>query len=429
MRTRSVLAVAAGLALLPLSSAADWPQYRGPDRSGVSKETGLLHSWPKGGPKLLWTSKEIGIGYSGPAVVGGVVYLMGAREGTECLLCLDGEGKEKWVAKIGPVFDFKSNQWSAGPNATPTVDGGLVYALGSQGVLVCVQAADGKEVWRKDLPQDMDAAVNPVGGGPERFGWGYCWAPLVDGEQLVITPGGPKGLFAALDKKTGKELWRSKDVPEQATYASPMVLEVGSVRQYLALHQKGVVGVAAKDGELLWSYQRDEPFPDVVIPTPVVQGNRVYVTSWGANAELLQIDPDGKKFKAKVAWSEKEISNIQGGVVLVGDNVYGFHAERAWECQDFATGAIKWTSKRNALGAGSLMAADGLLFCLGEKGGKGDVALLEASPAKYTQKGRFQLPEGSSLRKSRGGIWTHPVLSDGKLYLRDQELLFCYEVK
>jgi outer membrane protein assembly factor BamB len=410
-------------------SAADWPQWRGPDRSGVSKETGLLKTWPKEGLSPVWTFKNAGAGYSGPAVVGGKVYLMGAREGTEYLLALDEKGSEIWSAKIGPLFDFKSNQWSAGPNATPTVDAGLVYGLGSQGDLICVEAAGGKEAWRKDLPKDMGAEVNPIGGGPEKMGWGYCWSPLVDGEQLVIVPGGPGGLMAALDKKTGKELWRSKDVPDQATYSSPVLLTVNGVRQYVQLTQDSVVGIAAKNGDLLWRYKRAEPFPDVVCPAPVVEGNRVFVTAWGAGGELLEVVPEGDKFKATLVWSEKEISSIQGGVVLVDKYLYGFHAERAWECQDFASGKINWVSKRGSLGAGSLIAADGMLYCLAEKNGKGVVALLEANPEKYVEKGRFSLPEGSAIRKTRGGIWTHPVLSDGMLYLRDQEFLFCYKVK
>jgi outer membrane protein assembly factor BamB len=429
-RTGSILLVAACLCGQPPGAwAADWPQYRGLQRDGVSPETGLLKTWPREGPRLLWTFKNAGQGYSGPAVVGGTIYLMGTRGSNEVLLALDEAGQERWAATIAPIFDFKSNQWSRGPNATPSVDGGLVYALGSQGMLLCAQADSGKEVWRKDLPREMGAEVNPIGGGPEKFGWGFSWSPLVDGEQLVIVPGGPGGLLAALDKKTGKVLWRSKGAPEQATYSSPVVLSVGGVRQYVQLTQEGVVGVDARTGEVLWSYKRATPFPDVVCPTPLVKDDKVYVTAWGANAELLQIVPEGKAFQAKVVWSEKEISNIQGGVVLVGGYVYGYHAERAWQCQDFASGEVKWAPNRRALPAGSLLAADGMLYCLSEKGGKGLVALVAATPAKYTEKGRFSLPEAAADRKSRGGVWTHPVLSDGRLYLRDQELLFCYQVK
>jgi outer membrane protein assembly factor BamB len=429
MRTRSILGLVASVLAVSLVAGADWPQYRGPQRDGVSRETGLLKTWPKEGPRLVWTFKSAGTGYSGPAVVGGKVYIMGTRGGDEVLLALDETGKELWTARIAPIFDFKSNQWSRGPNATPSVDGGLVYALGSQGELICVQAADGKEVWRKNLPKDMGAEVNAIGGGPANMGWGFSWSPLVDGDQLVIVPGGPKGLLAALDKKNGKELWRSTASPDQATYSSPVVLTVNGVRQYVQLTQDGVVGVDAKSGEVTWTYKRATPFPDVVCPAPIVQDDKVYVTAWGAGAELLQIAPAGKAFSAKVVWSAKEISNIQGGVVLWDKYVYGYNAERAWQCQDFATGEVKWAPNRRALGQGSLIAAAGMLFCLSEKGGKGLVALLEATPQKYTEKGRFSLPEAAADRKSRGGVWTHPVLSDGRLYLRDQELLFCYQVK
>jgi outer membrane protein assembly factor BamB len=430
MRSTLPLTAAALVAALTLAApAADWPQYRGPNRSGVSSETGLLKSWPKEGPTLVWTFDKAGTGYSGPAVVGGNVFIMGCRDETEYLFSLDTSGKERWAVKIGPLFDFNGNNWSRGPNATPSVDQGLVYGLGSQGVLVCVDA-DGKEVWRKDLPKDMEGKVNNITSpGPANMGWGYCWSPLVDGDKLIIVPGGPKGLLAALDKKTGKELWRSSAVKEQATYSSPIVLVVDGVRQYAQVTQNGVVGVDAKDGSLLWSYKREDPFEDVVCPTPVVKDNRVYVTAWGAGAEVLEITRGGGKFAVKSVWSEKDISNIQGGVILVGDLVYGFNGDRSWECQEFATGTRKWESRRGALAAGSLIAADGMLFCLSKKGDKGDVALLEASPDKYVQKGRFSLPEASKLRKIHGGVWTHPVLSDGMLYLRDQEYLFCYQVK
>jgi outer membrane protein assembly factor BamB len=427
MRTGTILGLAACLLGLAPAPAADWPQWRGPTRNAVAPETGLLKTWPPGGPELAWTFDKGGRGYSGPAVVGGKVYFMGARDDTEFLIALDDSGKELWAARIGPVFDFRTNQWSRGPNATPSVDGDRVFALGSQGVLVCVDTG-GKEVWRKDLPKQMNAEVsNYAPGGVDKFGWGYCWSPLVDGDKLVIAPGGPGGLLAALNKKTGEVLWQSKDVPEQTTYSSPMATEVGGVRQYVQMTQKGAVGVDARSGALLWSYVREEVYPDVVIPTPLVQGDRVYVTAWGGGAELLQIAPDGKKVKA--AWSQKEIGNHQGGVVLVDGYVYGYHEERAWECQEFATGTIKWASKRRAIGAGSVVAADGMLYLLSEQNGTGLVALLEATPEKYAEKARFTLPKASELRKPSGSVWTHPVIAGGRLYLRDQEYLFSYKIK
>src|SRR5262245_11047095 len=205
-----------------LAAGADWPAWRGPDRTGVSAETGLLKTWPEGAPKLLWQSDKAGLGYAGMAVVGGTVYTMGLRDKDGYLIALDDKGQEKWATKIGPSYDWKANQWSLGPNATPTVDGDRIYALSSRGTLLCTDR-NGKEVWRLDLVKDLEGQVNPIAGGYEEgkeiLGWGYCWSPFVDSDKLVVTPGGPKGLFAALDKKTGTPLWRSAAVTDQATYA------------------------------------------------------------------------------------------------------------------------------------------------------------------------------------------------------------------
>src|SRR5262245_58809728 len=300
MRARYLALGACVLACSAPLPGADWPAWRGPDRTGASKETGLLKAWPKAGPKLLWTFAKAGNGYAGPAVVGGVVYAMGARGDDEYALAVDAKGKELWATKIGKVFDFKRNAWSRGPNATPTVDGDLVFALGSQGQLLCVNKTTGKQVWTKDLPKELKGQVNDVGGGEPDIGWGYCWSPLVDGDKLICTPGGPNGLFAALDKKTGKVLWRSKGVTAQATYSSPILSEAGGVRHYVYVTQEGVVGVSAKDGSLLWQYERDDPFPNVVCPTPIIQGNFVYVSvGYHAGAELLEVTAAGGKFTGK----------------------------------------------------------------------------------------------------------------------------------
>jgi hypothetical protein len=430
MRAGSMLGFVACVILPLAAAAADWPQWRGPARDGVSPEKGLLREWPRGGPELVWTFTKAGTGFTAPAVVGGKVYLMGARGDTEYVLALDAKGNELWATKIAPVFDFKSNQWSRGPNATPSVDGDLVFALGSQGELVCVTAGKGDVVWRKNLPKEMNAEVNnSAPGGVPKFGWGFCWSPLVDGEHLVIAPGGKDGLLAALDKKTGNPIWQSKEAPDTVTYSSPVAANIGGVRQYVQVVGDGAVGIDAKTGGLLWRHKRETPYPDVVIPTPLVKDDRVYVTAWDGGAELLRIAPEGKKFKATPVYSEREIGNRQGGVAMVDRYVYGAHADRGWECQDWASGEIKWSSGRRAIPVGALVAADGLLFCLSEKEQKGIAALLEASPAGYKEKGRFFLPQASELRKPSGHVWTHPVIADGHLYLRDQEFLFCYKIK
>lgn len=427
MRIRSTILLAAAVAALPLAAhGADWPQFRGPDRSGVSKETGLLQTWPKTGPKLLWTYDKAGLGFAGPAVVGGRLYTMGCRGDTEYVIALDDKGQERWSAKIGPVYDFNSNSWSRGPNGTPTVDGERVFALGSQGILVCVGAGDGKEVWRKDLPKDLGAEVNGI-TGPEKRGWGFTWSPLVDGDKLIGTPGGPQGLFAAFDKKTGRVLWRSKDVKDQCTYASPLVMEVGGVRQYVALVQEGLVAVSPADGAMLWRYKRENPYPEVTIPTPIISGDKVYATAWDGGATLLKLTPEGQRLKGELVYAEREISNNVGGVILVDKHVYGYHATRAWECQELDTGKITWRSTRRGLGPGSAVYADGNFYALEEN--KGTVALIAADPKAYKEKARFELPKKSANRKPGGKIWTYPVISDGKLYLRDQELIFCYQVK
>jgi outer membrane protein assembly factor BamB len=432
MRMASRILLAVFLAGLPLViKAADWPQWRGPNRDGISKETGLLKKWPKGGPELVWSFDKAGSGYSSPAVVGGKLYTMGARDKTEYVLALDSKGQELWSAKIAPLFDFKGNSWSGGPNATPTVDGEMLYALGSQGELVCVDTS-GKERWRKNLPKELGAEVNDIGGGPKGYGWGFSWSPLVDGEQLVCVPGGAQGLFAALNKKTGAVLWRSKEVTDPVTYSSPIQATIGGVKQYIQVTQEGIVGVAAKNGDLLWYFKRDNPWGDVLCPTPICQGNLIYATAGKGGSTLIKVEPDGKKFKTTEVYAEKLIANWHGGLVLVDKYLYGYHADREWACQSFAEGGDnKWDDQpRNALGAGSLIYADGRLYCLSQnKDGTGVAAMLAANPEKYSEINRFTLPRASAIRKDRGGVWTHPVISDGYLYLRDQELIFCHKVK
>ena len=211
----------------PLAQGADWPQYRGPNRDDVTTETGLMQRWPEAGPALLWTYTNTGIGYSGPAVVGPRLYTLGDRGEKEYLIALNtqptpqGTVSEAWSVELGQKFDWEGNRWSAGPSATPTVDGDQIFALGGWGDLVCVEAATGKERWRKNLPRDLDAEVNPIGGGPKKIGWGFTWSPLVDGDRLICIPGGPRGTAAALDKRTGAVLWRSTEATDQAAYTSP----------------------------------------------------------------------------------------------------------------------------------------------------------------------------------------------------------------
>jgi hypothetical protein len=428
MRARSLLGLAILVVVLAGAvGAADWPQFRGPDRSERSEDKGLLKTWPKAGPDLAWTFSNAGGGYGGPAVVGDRVYLLGMNgDGVEVLFALDAtNGKQLWTAPLAKPWFFAANSWSLGPNATPTIDGDLIYCLGSLGVLVCVDTK-GKEVWRSDLVKDFAGAVTSAGSGPDTYGWGFNWSPLVDGDQLIITPGGKNGLFAALDKKTGKLLWQSKEVTEDCSYVSPVVAEIAGVRQYITNTQKGPVAVDTK-GKLLWTGKTKRAYTDLAIPTPIVQGDQVFVTAVAAGGDLFKITKAGAGLTATWVWSTKDLANFHGGVVLVDGYLYGSHEARDWKCIDIQTGKTAWKSPNGALGYGSLTYADGHLFLYSQD--TGEVGMIAASPKEYTEEGRFQLPVVSKIRKPSGKNWTHPVVANGCLYIRDQENLCCYKIK
>ena len=400
------------LALAPSLSgvADDWPQWRGPDRTDVSRETGLLKEWPAGGPKRVWLYQNAGNGYSGPAIAGGKLFTMGTRDGAEVLLALNADtGGELWTARIGPILQ---NGWGDGPRGTPTVDGDRVYTLGGQGTLICANVADGKVLWSQTM-QDLGGKIP---------GWGYTESVLVDGDKVVCTPGGSKGAIAALDKMTGKPVWQSKEFTDGAQYESIVPMDHDGARQYVQLTSQNLVGVSAKDGRLLWK----SPFPGrtAVIPTPIVRDSYVYVTAgYGAGCKLVKIGADNQ---ASDVYDNKEMKNHHGGVVLVDDHLYGYSDGVGWLCQDFKTGKPVW-SERNALGKGAVSCADGMLYCLDE--GSGAVVLVDASPEGWKEHGRFKLDPQTKIRNPQGHIWTHPVISNGKLYLRDQDIIYCYDVK
>lgn len=408
---RTTLAVVSALTLtIRPVCAGDWPQWRGPERTDLSKETGLLKSWPEAGPKRLWMFDKAGQGYSGPAIVKGKLFTLGTRDGNEILLALDANtGNELWTAKIGSIL---KNKWGDGPRGTPTVDGDRVYALSGPGDLVCVSVTDGKMLWQTNLTQ--------LGGRVP--GWGYTESVLVDGNMVVCTPGGSQGALAALDKTSGKLIWQSKEFTDGAHYSSIVPAEINGTWQYVQLVEKNFVGISAKDGKLLWK----SDFPKgrtAVIPTPIVKGNNVYVTAgYGAGCKMVAI---GSDYTVTTIYENSVMKNHHGGVILIGDHLYGHSDGYAWVCQDFKTGQEVWGHREFRKGAVGY--ADGMLYCLEEDGGA--VVLAEASPAGWKQHGRFKLDPQSQIRSSSGRIWTHPVIANGKLYLRDQDLIYCYNVK
>jgi outer membrane protein assembly factor BamB len=421
------------VAALSVAEAADWPQWRGPDRNGVSRETGLLRSWPKGGPPLLWTYNNTGVGFSTPAIVGDRLYTAGVRGEHTHVIALDVNGpKEIWSTKIAPVFTFKSNTWGDGPRGTPTVDGDYLYVLDGQGELVCLQTADGKLVWRKNLIKDL--------GGEMMTEWGYSESPLVDGDLLICTPGGPTGTMAALNKKTGEVVWRSSALTNKAPYTSAVVSNAGGAKQYVQTSyiddtRGGVVsGFSAKDGKVLWSQPIFKGQIYLIASTPIVRDNLVYATTYNAITGCHLFEIKGSKTRELYSKSnQKSMKNNHGGVVLVGDHVYGMSDARSgWVCQEFKTGKSAWHEPdKLECKSGSIISADGYLYLFSDEG---TAVLLEANPKAWTEKGRFSLPQKAKSRETRGTskqalTWTHPVIANGRLYLRDQELLFCYDVR
>lgn len=420
MNMRMLAQAVACLAAVP-AIAADWPQWQGPDRTNISREAGLMKSWPKAGPKLLWTFENAGIGYSGPAIVGDKVYILGSRGGKENLICLDARaGKELWASPYGAQFN---NGYGDGPRCTPTVDGDSVYLIGGQGEIGCFDAASGKSRWQKSMQKDL--------GGQMMSGWGYSESPLVDGDRLILTPGGGKGTLAALDKKTGKEIWRSKGLTDPAAYSSVISATVGDVKMYVNLTGKGVAGVSAKDGQQLF-YHREDGYRTAVVPTPIFSDNHVYATAgYGAGCDLLKLTPDGKGgVKMDVVYAaNKTMQNHHGGVVLVGDHIYGCsgnsNGRASWVCQEFKSGKSVWSESK--LDPGSLTCVDGQLYLYSQK--DGTCVLIDASPAGWKENGRFKIPKETKVARKQGKIWTHPVVANGMLFLRDEDLLFCFDVR
>jgi outer membrane protein assembly factor BamB len=412
--TMLILAVLAAASTAPTGStrANDWPCWRGPERTGVSSETGLLSKWPEGGPKLLWTTKGLGIGFSTPAIAKGRIYLLGTAEGKEQAIALDGkDGKKIWSKEIGEIAENGPPSWP-GPRSTPTVDGDRLYVLGSDGNLVCFDI-EGKEIWRKNLDKDFNGS---------RGRWAYAESPLIDGDVLVCTPGGKEATLVALNKKTGAVIWKAS-VPKgnQAAYASPIVCEGGGIKQYVQFLGGNLVGVAAKDGKLLWNYNKVTGITNCT--TPVFHDGCVFVSAsggrrGGGGAALVKLTADGGGVTAKEVWHIKTLANHHGGVVRIGDALYGTN-NTGLLCIDFKTGETKWQNR--SMGKGSVAAADGHLYVRGEKG---PVALVEATPAEYKQTGRFDQPS-----RSKGMAWPHPVIANGRLYLHDADVLLCFDVK
>ncbi len=414
---RLTIRFAVCLAALGTTSAfaADWPQWRGPQRNGVSQETGLLKEWPKDGPTLLWQASDVGSGYSTPAVVGDRLYLLGNKglddEFVEALAVSDGS--EVWKQRIGKVGKPDQKPPYPGARSTPTVDGQLLYALGSDGDLVCLETANGHPRWQKNLRKDFD-------GQPGQ--WAYAESPLIDGDALICTPGGSEATLVALNKLTGDVIWKSA-VPggDAAGYASAVVVNFGGVKQYVQFLAKGLVGVDAKTGKFLWRYKKTAEGSMANIPTPLAAGDYVYSAAGKSGGGLVKLEAHDGAIDAEEVYFSSKLPTAIGGAVKVGDYLYGA-GSKALSCVKFDTGKILWTDR--SIGPASIYFADDRLYLHGEDG---EVALVEPTPDGYHEKGRFTPPDEPDRGRSKA--WAYPVVANGRLYIRDMGKVWCYDVK
>ncbi len=404
-----------------LAVGADWPQWRGPSRDGVSQEKGLLKAWGQGKPKLLWQAAGLGTGYSSLAIVGGRAYTMGdipddAGRRQQCIIALDLKTRKRlWSSRVGAPH-------SDGARGTPTVSGGLVFAVGTDGDVVCVEAATGRPRWRVNLERDL--------GGRMMSSWRYSESPLVDGDRVIVTPGTASSTLVALDRSTGKLLWRcaAGDIgpngADGAGYSSAVATQVGRTRLYVQQYGRGVIGVHAGTGKLLWSYNR-VACGTANIMTPVISGPYVFVSNaYRAGAACLRMDAagDGVSVEEVYFLNARTFQNHHGGMVAVGGHVYGGHGQNAGAptCIEIATGKVMWQASAPGRGSAAVLYADGRLVFRYESG---LVALIEATPTRYRLAGSFEPPSMA------GPAWAHPVILDGRMYLRHNDVLLCYDVK
>jgi outer membrane protein assembly factor BamB len=421
-------AALAALALLVVvlgaapAAAADWPGWRGANRDGVSTETGLLPEWGPGGPPLAWKASGIGIGYSSVAVVGDRIYTMGDKDGAQHVFALGrADGRVLWQAKLGPTFDDKRG---GGPRGTPVFDAGRVFALGTEGDLLGLDADTGKEIWRRSLPRDF--------GGQMMSRWKWSESPLVDGDRLVFTPGARDAALVAVEKATGREIWRAA-IPDLgpggkdgAGYSSIVVSNGAGVKQYVQLMGRGVVGVRASDGKYLWGYNRVANGV-ANVSTPIVRGNLVFAsTGYRTGSVLLELEKSGNGVEARERYflDAKTLQNHHGGLVLVGDHIYAGHGHNKGFpiCVELESGKVAWGGDiRNAgTDSATVLYADGRIYFRYQNG---VVLLVEASPSGYAEKGTLEIPDVTSPS------WPHLAIAGGQLYVREQDTLYCYDLR
>ena len=408
----AVLLVTAGL--VPQSAAGgpkhEWPCFHGPNRDNKSTETGLLKQWPQDGPKLLWTARGLGKGYSSVTIAGGLIYTAGMIDKQTHVFAFDLNGKQKWRRRNGQSWESKRSHAIAygGARATPTYDRGRVYHLGELGRLAAFDAKTGREIWAIDLFKKFGATT------PK---YGLAESVLIDGDRLICCPGGTKGFMVCLEKKTGKLVWANTKIEGTVAYSSPVIAEFGGFRQIVSMSAKAVFGVDAKTGKLLWSVEHAN-YRNNNVTDPIFHKGYVFASSgYGKGSIVVRLKPVKGGIEAEKVWSSKLMDNHHGGVLLLDGRLYGSgHLSKGWFCLDLLTGKQAW----NAKGKGSLTYADGMMYCLDERG---TMALVKPTPEALRIVSSFGLPKGGA-----GLYWAHPVVCGGRLYVRHADRLFAYDI-
>ena len=384
--------------------AADWPQWRGPHRDGISSETGLLESWPAGGPRLVWKTQGLGEGYSSFSVVGDRLYTQGQQGNQEFVLAFDtNSGKQLWKVPNGRAYHESRGN---GPRGTPTIDGPRLYALAADGTLACLDAASGRLIWGVNL-------IDKFGGRVPT--WGISESPLIDGDRVIVTPGGPGASVVALEKLKGDLIWKSQS--DSAGYSSPIAFDAGGSRKVVVFTAQGAIALDMKNGAFQWRYDKVSN-RTANIATPIVHDGYVFLSSdYGTGCALLKLTASGKAVGASEVYFNRDMRNHYTTSVLVGDHLYGF-SSGILTAMKFLTGEVAWRDR--SVGKGNVIFAEGNLYAYGEDGVMG---LVQAVPQGYKEKSRFEIHKGSYP------TWTPPVIANGKLYLRDQDNLYCYDIK
>jgi outer membrane protein assembly factor BamB len=390
-----------------LAGAADWPQFRGPARDGLSPETGLMKEWPAGGPKEIWSVDGLGEGYASVAVADGMIYTTGMIGGEGILFAFDLDGNPKYKVAYGPEWTKSGNY--PGTRTTPTVDGDRLYLMSGQGRISCHDAKTGRRIWYIDTLSRFNG---------ENIRWGISESVLIDGEKAICTPGGKNATVVALNKMDGKTIWTTKGLSELSAYCSPLAIDRGSNRLILTMVESSIVGIDISNGTVYWRVPHKVSY-DINAVTPAYENGMMYVTNaYRKGGHMFELSADGTSVERK--WSEKSLDVHHGGVVLVDGNIHGASSRGEWVCLDLATGRVKFSSN-DLVGKGSVIYVDDTLYGYGER--RGDVGLIKIKPNGYEMVSSFRITKGS------GKHWAHPVISDGRLYMRHGEVLMCYDIE